>query len=88
MSPTKATEMSDAAPKLPPEAMTAALAAIAAWQQAPHEPLRCPLCGAPGLTIVDRSARPYTAWFGLTCTACGLADTITYPLGGAGNSRS
>jgi len=80
--------MSDAAPKLPPEAFKKALIAIAAWQQAPHLPGVCPVCGAAVLAIVDRSARPYTAWFGLTCTACGLVDTITYPLGGAGNSWS
>jgi hypothetical protein len=72
--------------KLPPEAFKPALALIAGWQQAPDQPVACPVCGAPGFEIVDRSARPYTAWFGLTCGACGLADTITYPLGGAGGS--
>lgn len=40
----------------------------------------CPLCGAPGLAVVDRSARPHTEWYALTCAACGLDDAIAIPL--------
>jgi hypothetical protein len=81
--------MSAATPKsLPSSAIAAANAAIAAWQQAPDQPAVCPLCAAATLTIVDRSARPYTAWFALSCSACGLEHTVTYAMGGTGNSWS
>jgi predicted RNA-binding Zn-ribbon protein involved in translation (DUF1610 family) len=80
--------MSEASPKLPQHAIKAALAVLAEWRQAPGAALACPACGAPGLRIVDRSARPHTAWFALECPSCGLSDTIGYPLGGAGNSWS
>ena len=80
--------MSNGDHKLPPEAFKAALALIAAWQRMPEQPVACPVCGAAGLAIVDQSARPYTAWFALKCGACGLTDTITYPLGGAGGTWS
>ena len=71
--------------KLPPDAFKKALVAVADWQRAPAEPVACPVCGIAGLAIVDHSARPYTAWFGLDCPSCGLADTITYPLGDGGS---
>ena len=70
--------------KLPPAAFKPALASIAAWQRDPAAPVTCPVCQAATLRIVDRSARPYTAWFSLSCPACGLDDTVTYPLGGSG----
>jgi hypothetical protein len=74
--------------RLPAGAQSTAHAAITAWQQAPDVAVVCPACAAPTLAIVDRSARPYTAWFALSCTSCGLDDSITYPLGGTGNSWS
>jgi hypothetical protein len=80
--------MSEPVQKLPPAAFKAGLAAINAWQQAPDAAVACPVCGALDLVIVDRSARPYTAWFKLTCAGCGLDDTITYALGGGGSSWS
>jgi len=84
-----AIEMAEQVPgKLPPEAVQAAHAAIAAWQQAPDQPAVCPVCQSAVLAVVDRSARPYTAWFVLSCSACGLDDTITYAMGGTGNSWS
>ena len=36
---------------------------------------------APGLAIIDQSARPYAEWYALTCAACGLNATINIPLG-------
>ena len=80
--------MSKPAHKLPPDKTAAALSAINAWQRDTAKAVSCPMCGSEGLRIVDRSSRPYTAWFGLDCDACGLADHITYPLGGAGGSWS
>ena len=81
--------MADVPPrKLAPTETATANAAIARWQQAPAAPVRCPVCDAPTLVIVDRSARPYTAWFALSCNACGLDDIITYAMGGTGNSWS
>jgi hypothetical protein len=77
-----------AANKLPAATVQAAHAVIAAWQLAPERPAACPVCGAVALAIVDRSTRPYTAWFALTCASCGLDDTVTYALGGTGNSWS
>lgn len=46
------------------------------------------MCGTASLNVVDRSARPYTAWFALKCNVCGLDDVLTYPMGGTGNSWS
>lgn len=57
----------------------AALRRVRRWQDNPKEPAACPLCEAPGLVIVDRSARPYSEWYILTCSHCGLDDTIHVP---------
>lgn len=87
--PTTGTDMTGVTPrKLPLDAMPAAVVTITAWQQAPGQPPVCPLCRAKALTIVDRSARPYTAWFALSCGTCGLDDTITYAMGGTATSWS
>lgn len=40
------------------------------------EPIQCPLCGAPGLEVEDRSARPYSEWYVVKCAHCGLDDKI------------
>jgi hypothetical protein len=49
---------------------------IAAWRAAPREPVSCPACGAAGLRIIDRSARPHAEWYALSCAACGLDETL------------
>jgi hypothetical protein len=56
---------------------------IAAWRADPEVPVACPACGKPGLAIVDRSARPHAEWYALTCSACGLSETLNIPLGPA-----
>ena len=57
----------------------AALRRVRVWESDRAAPVACPLCEAPGLTIIDRSARPYSEWYVLTCPACGLDDTIHVP---------
>jgi hypothetical protein len=66
---------------LPPDKVHTALQRIAAWRAAPAEPVACPVCEAPGLAILDQSARPYAEWYALSCAACGLKATINVPLG-------
>ncbi len=62
--------MSGPVHKLPPEKTAAALALINGWQREPAKAVACPVCGVAGVRIVDRSSRPYTAWFGFECDAC------------------
>ena len=53
---------------------------VTAWkndQQAAHP---CPRCDAPGVAIVDFSARPYAEWYELTCSKCDLEVTMHLPL--------
>ena len=66
---------------LPPDKLRTALHRIAAWRTAPGEAVACPVCEAPGLEILDQSARPYAEWYALSCAACGLKATINVPLG-------
>lgn len=66
---------------LPPEKIADALRVISAWRLAPETAARCPLCRAPGLSIIDQSARPYAEWYALSCKSCGLEQTINIPLG-------
>lgn len=66
---------------LPPSMIREAMAAITAGRQSPHEGTNCPVCGTPGLAIEDRSTRPHAEWYALSCTSCGLDDTIHIPLG-------
>jgi transcription elongation factor Elf1 len=61
--------------------LQAALAAIARWREAPETQLNCPRCSASGLSVIDRSARPYAEWYHMGCPACGLDETIHIPLG-------
>ena len=56
---------------------------IAAWRADPRRPAACAVCGAEGLEIVDRSARPHAEWYALTCNACGLSETLHIALGAA-----
>jgi len=65
---------------LPPDKIPVAVQRIAGWRAAPGEPVACPVCGAQGLQIVDRSARPHAEWYALTCEACGLNATIQLPM--------
>ncbi len=67
---------------LPGERLKDALACIAAWRIDPDAPRNCPVCGAAGTKIIDRSARPYSEWYVLRCEACGLDATIHIPLSG------
>ena len=55
----------------------------AAWRADPAKPVACPACGKFGLEIIDRSARPYAEWYVLTCSSCGLSETLNIPLGPA-----
>lgn len=59
---------------------------ITAWRLDPTVPVRCPACDAEGLAIVDRSARPYAEWYALTCSACGLSETLHIALAAPGHS--
>jgi hypothetical protein len=65
---------------LPPDLFADALTAITGWRVDPDQPVLCPVCGVPGLKIVDQSARPYTEWYALNCEACGLEHTLHIPL--------
>jgi predicted RNA-binding Zn-ribbon protein involved in translation (DUF1610 family) len=56
---------------------------IAGWRADPGESVACPACGKVGLEIIDRSARPYAEWYVLTCSSCGLSETLNVPLGPA-----
>jgi hypothetical protein len=66
---------------LPADKVRTALARIVGWRMASAEPVACPVCEAPGLAILDQSARPYAEWYALSCAACGLKATINVPLG-------
>ena len=54
--------------------------AVLAWKNNGQGTQACPRCGAPGLAVVDRSARPYSEWFELSCMACNLQVTMHTPL--------
>jgi hypothetical protein len=66
---------------LTPDQLREAGRRIAAWRASPEAPVACPVCGKAGLEIVDRSARPHAEWYALSCSACGLRDTLHRPLG-------
>lgn len=66
---------------LTPEQQKEAMRRIAAARSEPGSPIACPACGADGLQIIDRSARPHAQWYALTCPACGLAETLHIPMG-------
>src|SRR5438128_10333575 len=53
---------------------------LVAWRADPDRPIACPACGKGGLSIIDRSARPYAEWYALSCPTCGLAETLHIPL--------
>lgn len=73
--------MTKSAPRpLPPDRVKAAMKAIWAWRADTNKPVACPVCGTDGLVIVDRSARPHTEWYSLTCPACGLEHVLHIPM--------
>lgn len=51
------------------------------WRDDPRQPLPCPRCGATGIEIEDRSARPHTEWYAITCPSCGLDEALAIALG-------
>ena len=53
---------------------------IAAWKNDPEAEAKCPRCKDGGLSIIDRSARPYSEWYELHCDACDLVVTMQLPL--------
>ncbi len=56
------------------------LAKVQIWRREPSATVACPICDAPGLEIVDRSARPHAEWYAIKCGTCGLDDAISIPL--------
>jgi len=69
---------------LPAAIQRAGYERLAEWRRAPGDDIACPRCGAAGLAIVDRSARPFAEWYQLTCAACGLDHTFHVPVSRAG----
>jgi hypothetical protein len=65
---------------LPAAKLREALARIAGWRLAPFEAVACPVCEEKGLSIEDRSTRPYAEWYALSCPSCGLDHTIHIPM--------
>lgn len=59
-----------------PEMAKAAMLSVRAWQRGDRDGLICPACHRDGLQIVDKSARPHTAWFILICQYCGLDEAL------------
>ncbi len=59
--------------------MQNAMDRLRAWQSDVTAEQTCPNCGAPGLKIKDRSARPHAEWYMMKCAACGLDDAIQIP---------
>jgi phage terminase large subunit GpA-like protein len=65
---------------LPADKVRLAIDRINAWRIDPQLSVACPVCEAPGLQILDQSARPYAEWYALSCPACGLTATINVPM--------
>jgi hypothetical protein len=63
------------------EDMTRKVAAcVAGWRADPDQPVFCPQCGFEGLCVVDRSVRPYSEWYVVSCAGCALEATLQIPL--------
>ena len=58
------------------DVMRVAMRRIRIWESDKSKPVSCPMCEAPGLGIIDQSARPYSEWYHVTCSHCGLDDKI------------
>lgn len=63
------------------EAAERAMSTARAWQAGQTEALECPVCSVPGVTIIDRSARPHMTWYVFNCPACGLDEPLAVPSG-------
>lgn len=63
-----------------PDLMQSAMQRLRAWQIDRDGDQTCPNCGAPGLKIRDRSARPHAEWYAMKCKVCGLDDAIHIPM--------
>ena len=66
-------------PSLTSEEMSLALIRIAAWQREPDAALSCPRCGWEGLFVIDRSQRPESDVYVLSCSGCGLDASLEVP---------
>jgi hypothetical protein len=54
-----------------------ALRRVRLWQDSHGQTVpNCPICEAPGLSVIDRSTRPYAEWYELSCRHCGLEDRL------------
>lgn len=73
---------------LPPGRIREALAAVNAVRLNPDSAVPCPVCGDPGFSVEDRSARPHAEWYALSCTSCGLHDNLHIPMGSTPGSFS
>ncbi len=73
--------MASERPRLDATTLWAGFETISAWRRNPDEPIACPVCGVEGLRIIDRSTRPHAEWYALSCSACGLEETIQLPMG-------
>lgn len=62
------------------ELTSRAVACLRHWRRQPDAVLECPNCGASGLEIIDRSARPMAEWYAFRCAACGLDDALQIPM--------
>ncbi len=71
--------------ELPAAVQRQAYAVLAGWRQSPSAPVRCPRCAAAdGVTITDRSSRPFAEWYQIACPACGLDHVFQVPVSRAG----
>lgn len=66
--------------RLSGDRLRAALALIPSWQRTPTTSVACPECATDGLRIADHSVRPHAEWYTLSCTACGLDESIHSPM--------
>jgi hypothetical protein len=68
--------------ELTADEITKALPRIMAWRVDPDAAVSCPRCEKAGLTVIDRSARPYAEYYALRCQLCGLEATVHMSLAG------
>jgi len=71
--------MSGGKSRLPPDLVKRAHERLNQWRAAPKRLVACPVCGHDGLKVIDRSARPHSEWYAISCDACGLDDTLHIP---------
>jgi hypothetical protein len=71
----------------PAERQACGLAAVDRWLRDRAQPVDCYACGAPGLVIVDQSARPYREWYAVSCARCGERATLSRAIARFGNGE-